>query len=311
MTILFHNTTFDKIDVWKKTIKKYFKNEKIISIKDYKKFNNVKYAIIWNLPDETLSKLKNLKIIFSMGAGIDHILKLKNYNRKIPIIRIKDPKMGERIANYSLAQILNYQLNFKIFQNSQNKKYWSGERTPIDNQNLTVGILGLGFLGSYIAKKLIKLNYNVIAYKKSSKRYINIKVYTKKNITKFIKNSDVIVSILPATPETDNIINESFLKKMKKKSCLINIGRGNAIDETALVKHLKRNKDFFVYLDVFKNEPLKSSNKLWSLSNVSITPHVAGVTAIDSAVEYMFQKYQIYINNHKLKSDVESSKSFY
>ena len=311
MTILFHNTTFDKIDVWKKTIKKYFKNEKIISIKDYKKFNNVKYAIIWNLPDETLSKLKNLKIIFSMGAGIDHILKLKNYNRKIPIIRIKDPKMGERIANYSLAQILNYQLNFKIFQNSQNKKYWSGERTPIDNQNLTVGILGLGFLGSYIAKKLIKLNYNVIAYKKSSKRFLNIKVYTKKNITKFIKNSDVIVSILPATPETDNIINESFLKKMKKKSCLINIGRGNAIDETALVTHLKRNKDFFVYLDVFKNEPLKSSNKLWSLSNVSITPHVAGVTAIDSAVEYMFQKYQIYINNHKLKSDVKTNKSFY
>ena len=311
MTILFHNTTFDKIDVWKKTIKKYFKNEKIISIKDYKKFNDVKYAIIWNLPDETLAKLKNLKIIFSMGAGIDHILKLKNYNRKIPIIRIKDPKMGERIANYSLAQILNYQLNFKIFQNSQNKKYWSGERTPIDNENLTVGILGLGFLGSYIAKKLIKLNYNVIAYKKSSKRFLNIKVYTKKNIIKFIKNSDVIVSILPATPETDNIINRSFLKKMKKKSCLINIGRGNAIDEIALAEHLKQNKDFFVYLDVFKNEPLKTSSKLWSLPNVSITPHVAGVTAIDSAVEYMFQKYKIYKNNHKLKSDVESNKSFY
>ena len=311
MTILFHNTTFDKIDVWKKTIKKYFKNEKIISIKDYKKFNNVKYAIIWNLPDETLSKLKNLKIIFSMGAGIDHILKLKNYNRKIPIIRIKDPKMGERIANYSLAQILNYQLNFKIFQNSQNKKYWSGERTPIDNQNLTVGILGLGFLGSYIAKKLIKLNYNVIAYKKSSKRFLNIKVYTKKNITKFIKNSDVIVSILPATPETDNIINRSFLKKMKKKSCLINIGRGNAIDEDELIQHLKRNKEFFAYLDVFKNEPLKSSSELWSLPNVSITPHVAGVTAIESAVEYMFRKYKMYKNNHRLKSDVESIKSFY
>ena len=83
MTILFHNTTFDKIDVWKKTIKKYFKNEKIISIKDYKQFDDVKYAIIWNLPDKTLSKLKNLKVIFSMGAGIDHILKLKSYNKKI------------------------------------------------------------------------------------------------------------------------------------------------------------------------------------------------------------------------------------
>ena len=115
-----------------------------------------------------------------MGAGVDHILKLKSYNRKIPIIRIKDPKMGERIANYSLAQILNYQLNFKIFQNFQIKKHWSGERTPIDNENLTVGILGLGFLGSHIAKKLIKLNYNVIAFKKSSNKLFNIKIYTKK-----------------------------------------------------------------------------------------------------------------------------------
>ena len=311
MTILFHNTTFDKIDIWKKTIKKYFKNEKIISIKDYKQFDDVKYAIIWNLPDKTLSKLKNLKVIFSMGAGIDHILKLKSYNKKIPIIRIKDPKMAERIANYTLAQILNYQLNFKIFQNSQIKKYWSGERTPIDNENLTVGILGLGFLGSRIAKKLVNLNYNVIAFKKSPKRLSNIKIYTKKNIIKFIKNSDVIVSILPATPETDNIINASFLKKMKKKSCLINIGRGNAIDESALVEHSKSNKDFFAYLDVFKIEPLKPSSKLWELTNVSITPHVAGVTVIESAIEYMFKKYKIYKKNHKLKSDVESNKHFY
>ena len=128
---------------------------------------------------------------------------------------------------------------------------------------------------------------------------------------KFIKNSDIIVSILPATPETDNIINASFLKKMKKKSCLINIGRGNAIDESALIEHSKRNKEFFAYLDVFKNEPLKSSSKLWSLPNISITPHVAGVTAIESATEYMFKKYKIFKRNHQLKSDVESSKSFY
>ena len=124
----------NKIDVWKKTIKKYFKNEKIISIKDYKNFHDVNCAIIWKLPDNILSRLKNLQVIFSMGAGVDHILKLKNYNKKIPIIRIKDEEMGERIANYSLAQILNYQLNFKIFQNSQNKHNWSGERTPIDNK---------------------------------------------------------------------------------------------------------------------------------------------------------------------------------
>ena len=310
MTILFHNTTFDKIDVWKKTIKKYFKNEKIISIKDYKKFNDVNCAIIWNLPDNILSRLKNLQVIFSMGAGVDHILKLKNYNKKIPIIRIKDEAMGERIANYSLAQILNYQLNFKIFQNSQIKQYWSGERTPIDNKNLTVGILGLGFLGNHIARLLNKLNYNVIAYKKNQKKVKNIKIYTGKNIISFIKSSDVIVSILPSTPQTNNIINKKFLKNMKKNSCLINIGRGNAIEEKDLLNHLKKNKNFYAYLDVFKNEPLKSSSQFWRLPNVTTTPHVAGVTAIEPSVKYMYSKYKKLRKNKNVKSDVNPSDGY-
>ena len=310
MTILFHNTTFDKIDVWKKTIKKYFKNEKIISIKDYKKFNDVNCAIIWNLPDDILSRLKNLKVIFSMGAGVDHILKLKNYNKKIPIIRIKDEEMGERIANYSLAQILNYQLHFKIFQNSQSKQYWSGERTPIDNKNLTVGILGLGFLGNHIARLLSKLDYNVIAYKKSPTKVKNIKIYTGKNILSFIKNSDVIISILPSTSQTYNMIDKKFLKMMKKNSCLINIGRGNTIEEKDLLNHLKKNKNFFAYLDVFKNEPLKSSSQFWKLPNVTITPHVAGVTAIDPSVRYMYSIYKKLKINKKLKSDVNLSNGY-
>ena len=310
MTILFHNTTFDKIDVWKKTIKKYFKNENLITIKDYKKFDEVKYAIIWNLPDEILSKLKNLKIIYSMGAGVDHILKLKNYNKKIPIIRIKDEQMGERIANYSLAQILNYQLNFKIFQNSQIKKYWSGERTPIDNKNLTVGIFGLGFLGKHIAGLLNKLNYNVIAYKKSSTKVKNVKIYTGKNIITFIKNSDVIISILPSTFQTHNIIDKKFLNMMKKHSCLINIGRGNTIEEKDLLNHLKKNKNFFAYLDVFKNEPLKTSSQFWKLPNVTITPHVAGVTAIEPSVKYMYSVYKNIKMNKKVKSDVNLSNGY-
>ena len=310
MTILFHNTTFDKIDVWKKTIKKYFKNENLITIKDYKKFDEVKYAIIWNLPDEILSKLKNLKVIYSMGAGVDHILKLKNYNKKIPIIRIKDEQMGERIANYSLAQILNYQLNFKIFQNSQIKKYWSGERTPIDNKNLTVGIFGLGFLGKHIAGLLNKLNYNVIAYKKSSTKVKNVKIYTGKNIITFIKNSDVIISILPSTFQTHNIIDKKFLNMMKKHSCLINIGRGNTIEEKDLLNHLKKNKNFFAYLDVFKNEPLKTNSQFWKLPNVTITPHVAGVTAIEPSVKYMYSIYKNIKMNKKVKSDVNLSNGY-
>ncbi len=84
----------------------------------------------------------------------------------------------------------------------------------IDNKNLTVGILGLGFLGNHIAKLLNKLNYDVIAYKKSRVKVKNVKIYTGKNIISFIKSSDVIISILPSTTQTNNIIDKKFLKNM-------------------------------------------------------------------------------------------------
>ena len=111
MTILFY-TTFSDRRIWKKEIKKYFKNAKIISINDKKYFKDVEYAIIWNLPDKILKQLKNLKIIFSQGAGVDHILNLPSY-KNTPILRLKDPIMGERMANHVLSQILIYQLKLR------------------------------------------------------------------------------------------------------------------------------------------------------------------------------------------------------
>ena len=97
---------------------------------------------------------------------------------------------------------------------------------------------------------------------------------------------------------------------MKKNSCLINIGRGNTIDEKDLLNHLKKNKNFFAYLDVFKNEPLKSRSKFWDLPNVTITPHVAGVTAIEPSVKYMYSIYKKLKTNKKVKSDVNLSNGY-
>ena len=130
---------------------------------------------------------------------------------------------------------------------------------------------------------------------KYSKPFKKLKfpVFFKKNdLKKFIKNSDVVVSILPATTQTYNFIDKNFLKLMKKKSLLINVGRGLSINENDLINYLKKNKSFYASLDVFKKEPLSRTNPLWKLSNVTLTPHVASVTAIDSAINHMYKKYQ-------------------
>ena len=97
---------------------------------------------------------------------------------------------------------------------------------------------------------------------------------------------------------------------MKKKSLLINVGRGNAINEKDLINHLGKNKDFHVSLDVFKREPLPKNHPFWRLSNVTITPHIAGLTVIESAVDYMFKKYQAFEKNKNVKGNVDIKKGY-
>ena len=111
--------------------------------------------------------------------------------------------------------------------------------------------------------------------------------------------------MLPATKETRDLINESFLNQMKKKSLLINIGRGSSLNEMDLLKHIKQNNCFFASLDVFKKEPLPKNSKLWKNQNITVTPHVAAITDVDSSINYIFSKFEQFRTKGKIKSDVK------
>ena len=115
-------STFANQNKWRYYLKKKFKNNKIFEINDNFDFKNIEVAIVWNLPNVILKKLSNLKVIFSLGAGVDHILRLNHY-KQTPIIRIKDPNMRERMFNHTLSQILNFQLKLTHYQKAQQKKY--------------------------------------------------------------------------------------------------------------------------------------------------------------------------------------------
>ena len=309
MNILFHATYSNQLE-FLNILKKKFKNHNIYTIKDNLDYNKIEVALLWNLPTGVLGKLKNLKVIFSIGAGVDHILKLNDFNNT-PIIRVKDPIMRERMFNHVISQVLIYQLKLHSYQKAQQKKIWLNERyTPL-NKELTIGILGLGYIGSFVAKKLQKLDYNILGYKNSkSLSNMPFKVFTLKSIKKFISQSDILISILPSTDKTENIINKNFLKNLKKKCLLINIGRGSSLNEEDLLNHLQSNPNFYVSLDVFKSEPLAKSHKFWSHPNITITPHIAAITDIESSINFLYSKFQIFKKKGWIKSDVNLKKGY-
>ena len=309
MNILYY-CTFSNQSKWLKILKKKFKDHKILIVNDNFDLKKIDAAIVWNLPNTILKKLLNIKVIFSLGAGVDHILQLSNYNQT-PIIRIKDPNMRERMFNHVLSQILNYQLKLIFYQKAQQKKLWLDEIETALNNDLTIGILGLGYIGKFVAKKLEKLNYKVIGYKNSfSKSKIPFQIFTGKKISQFISSSDIIVSILPSTNETADFINKKFLKKMKKNSFLINIGRGTSLNEEDLLSHIKSNDNFYASLDVFKKEPLKKNHKFWNHPNITITPHIAAITDIESSIDYLYKRFLIFRKQNKIASDVDFKKGY-
>ena len=105
-------------------------------------------------------------------------------------------------------------------------------------------------------------------------------------------------------------INQRFLEKMKKNSLLINIGRGASLNEDHLLKYLKQNKNFYASLDVFKNEPLPKRHKFWKHPNVTVTPHAAALTDIDSTTNLIYGRYLTCKKTGRIKSDVDLIKGY-
>ena len=210
-----------------------------------------------------------------------------------------------------VINLLNYQLKLNLYNKAQRKKKWLEEQSTPHNNQIKIGILGVGYLGKYLGRYLKRLDYQVIGYKASPvNKKITFFIYTKSKINNFIKESDIIVSLLPGTKETENFIDKKFLKKMKKKSLLINIGRGSSLNEEDIIEHLTQNKNFYASLDVFKNEPLKRNHKLWNNPNVIITPHVAATSDIESSVDYIYQRFLNFIEKDKFVSDVNLKKGY-
>ena len=304
MNIFFY-ATYSNQKEFLNTLRKKFRHDKIYTLKDDFDLSKIDIAMVWNLPDQIFKKMTNLKAIFSIGAGVDHILKL-THTKRIPIIRVKDPTMRIRMYNHVLSQILIFQLKLKIYDEAQRKRLWVNERyTPL-NRHVTVGIMGLGYIGNYVALKIKKLGYQVIGFKrKPISKKSSFDIYNLKSLSSFVHQCDIVVSILPDTSDTKDFINQKFLSKMKKSALLINIGRGSAVHEKDLIKHISGNPNFYASLDVFNKEPLDKQHKFWQNKNITITPHVAAITDHDSSINYLHKRFLTFKRNKKIKSDVD------
>lgn len=227
-----------------------------------------------------------------MGAGVDHLLSDPNLPVHIPIVRIVDPELAMAMSEFVMGLILNHLRGYTICAKNQQKKIWKAIPFKIA-KNVSIGIMGMGILGQDLARKLNMIGFKVNGWDASSKEIENIKIYVgDTEFGEFLKNTEILICLLPLTHKTSAILNKSNLKKLPDNAYLINVARGEHVVDEDLIELIDNGKLSGACLDVFSIEPLPEDHPFWSHPNIMITPHIASLTNPKSVAPQILENYQ-------------------
>lgn len=229
-----------------------------------------------DLNDYIIQQTKQLKWIQVISAGIERVPFIALKKQNIMLTNAKGIHFIP-MSEYTMAVILQItRKTSELYQNQLDHK-WDRTIRIGEVYGSTLGIIGLGSIGQGIAKLAKAFNMNIIGLNTDGRDVPNVdNVYSYANINEVLTRSDFIIVVVPLTEETNNMIGESELKLMKETAYIINISRGQVVDENALISALKNKTIGGAVLDVFTEEPLPATHEFWSLENCIITPHLSG-----------------------------------
>ena len=266
------------------------------------------------LPEDLLSRAPKLKWLQMMSAGVDRLRDTEIWQSKVTITGVSGihaSPIGEFVLGFMLMFAKAMPRCFQMKQKREWQRY-----TPYLLRGKTVGVVGLGHIGSEVARLSKSFGMNVIATRRSVKQAGKTKnvdlLLPQTQMKEMLAKSDYIVLSVPLTPETSHIISEAELRSMKPSAYIINIGRGGLIDEEALIHALDEKKIAGAGLDVTAIEPLPKDSRLWGMDNVILTPHVSGgmENYMDQAAELFCDNIRRYLDGRKLRNVIDRKKGY-
>lgn len=279
--ILFAVTGWDPAD-WLAEFGKAAPDREVVLETDGAGDPSIRYAVAWKHRPGSLAGFPGLKVIFSAGAGVDHLLSDPSLP-DVPVVRVVAEDLTMRMSEYVVWQVLDQFRQGRLYRAQQAEKAWRELPQPAASQ-VTVGIMGLGALGGDAAAKLAALGFRVAGWSRSRKRIEGVECFAgEEALGAFLGASDIVVVLLPLTQETRGIINRRTLALMKRETplggpVLINAGRGGLQVEADIVEALDNGALMAASLDVFETEPLPATSPLWDHPAVTVTPHAAATS---------------------------------
>ncbi|ESW85629.1 glyoxylate/hydroxypyruvate reductase A [Mesorhizobium sp. M0074] len=270
---------------------------------------SITYAVVWKQRPNLLSSLPNLRAIFSIGAGVDHIFADPTLP-DVPVVKVVADNLTQYMTEYVVWRVLDHHRQGMLYRAQQQKKIWH-EPQQRPASDISVGIMGLGTLGRAAASVLLSLGFPVNGWSRSDRPMQGVSTYAgEAGLIPFLNATDILVVLLPLTPQTHGIINHGVLKELRKRnglggSVLINAGRGRLQKDADILRALDDGTLKEASLDVFEVEPLPKTSPLWSHPKVFVTPHAAATSDPVHLAPIMLRQMDAFESGEPLENVVD------
>jgi glyoxylate/hydroxypyruvate reductase len=259
-------------------------SHKIVMLGESFDRDSIHYALSWRHPPGALKDLPNLRVILSLGAGVDHLFADPALPDK-PIARVVDPDLTNRMSEWGVMHALAHLRQLRRYERQQREGVWEDDDRQPKASDVQVGVLGLGVMGKDAVSKLKALGFKVAGWSVSPKSLPDVACFSGADGLKLLlTQTDMLVVLLPLTEATRGIINAPLLAQLKQAGplggpILINAGRGGLQVEADVLAALDSGALKGASLDVFEREPLPRESRLWSHPAVYISPHNAAISS--------------------------------
>lgn len=287
MILLFYSTSHHP-DMWRRTFAELDPSVEFQIWPDWGDEKEGDVALVWKPPQGLLASRPSLKAIFSMGAGIDHLISDPELPAHLPLVRLIDPTLTAGMSEFVVMSVLYHHRDMNRYARQQATGDWR-QQAQVLAQDRSVGILGMGVLGQDAALKLLPFGFDLRGWRHGAGDIEHVSLYHgNEDLGNFLDGLQILVNLLPLTAETEGILNAPLFRQLSRGAAIINVARGGHLVDLDLLNALESEQISAATLDVFHEEPLPDDHPFWSHPKIQLTPHIASETLpVTAAREYL------------------------
>jgi glyoxylate/hydroxypyruvate reductase A len=270
---------------------------------------DIEYLIAWQAPREFIAALPRLKVLFSSGAGVDHV-DFSAVPAQVPLVRMVEPGIIDGMVEYVSLAVLALHRDFFDYVAQKAERRWNPLEVPPASSR-TVGVMGLGSLGCAVLERLAVYGFRLRGWSRSARALEGVETFTGvEQLGPFLAGCDVLVCLLPLTPATQGILNRDVFAALPAGASLVNVGRGPHLVDADLLAALDSGHLSRAILDVTDPEPLPAEHPFWTHPRVFVTPHVASMTQPDTAAPILLENIRRHRRGEPLRGVVDRAKGY-